>query len=167
MSAPSAELFEELWCKYNRKIYWYFRRQFDEHIAEDLCQQTYMNAWRYISVYTNADIRQNKSWLFAIARNVKNDYLKYIKFHSMNFNYQNLYETDIPFEHNFEESINIQKAFEMLDEEDRQLLSMAQYLTSKEIGSVFGISGSAVRNRIQKAKQHLAEILKDFDISVE
>ena len=166
MCSHSSELFEELWQRYNRIIYWYFRRNFDEHIAEDLCQQTYMNAWQYISVYTSAAIRQNKSWLFTIARNVKNDHLRYIRLHSINFNYDNLYETDIPVEHNFEESINIQKAFERLSEEERQLLSMTQYLTSKEIGSVLGISGSAVRNRIQKAKQHLSEALKDFEITV-
>lgn len=167
MSLLPNEVFEELWCRYSRKIYWYFRRQFDESTAEDLCQQTYMNAWQYISVYTNTAIRQNKSWLFVIARNVKNDHLRYVRLRSMNFNYDNLYETDLPVEHSFEESINIQKAFERLSEEERQLLSMTQYLTSKEIGSVLGISGSAVRNRTQKAKHHLSEILEAFDITVE
>ncbi len=166
MSSETAELFEELWHRYNRIIYWYFRRQFDEHTAEDLCQQTYMNAWRYISSYPHTEIRQNKSWLFAVARNVKNDHLRYINLHAMHFNYSNLHETDIPTEQNLDESISIQKAFQKLSEEDRQLLSMSQYLSSKEMGSVLGISASAVRNRIQKAKQRLTEILKDYEIEV-
>ena len=166
MSSETAELFEELWHRYNRIIYWYFRRQFDEHTAEDLCQQTYMNAWRYISSYPNVEIHKNKSWLFAVARNIKNDHLRYINLHMMNFNYSNLYETDIPIEQNLDESISIQTAFHRLSEEDRQLLSMSQYLSSKEIGSVLGISASAVRNRIQKAKQRLTEILNDYEIEV-
>ena len=166
MSSDTTELFEELWHRYSRIIYWYFRRQFDEHTTEDLCQQTYMNAWRYISSYPHIEIRQNKSWLFAVARNVKSDHLRYINLHTMNFNYSNLYETDSPIEQNLDESISIQKAFQKLSEEDRQLLSMIQYLSSKEIGSVLGISPSAVRNRIQKAKHRLTEILKDYEIEV-
>lgn len=166
MSSFSLDLFEELWCKYYRKIYWYFRREFDEHTAEDLCQQTYLNAWRYISTYSGSHVKQTKAWLFAVARNVKNDHLRYVRIHSMNFNYNSLYEADIPIENSMEDIIDVQKALGMLTEKERQLLSMAQYLTSKEIGSVLGISGSAVRNRIQKAKQHLNNILEDYDIRV-
>ena len=67
---------------------------------------------------------------------------------------------------NIDEKINFQKAFKKLSEEEKQLLSMAQYLKSREIGSVLGISASAVRNRIQKAKQHLDSLLKEFDIQM-
>ena len=100
------EAFDELWGKYNKRIYYYFRRQFDEDTAEDLCQQTFMNAWKYISVYGN-NVRNNKSWLFTVARNVKNDHLRYVQLHQMNFNYENLYETDIPVENNMDESIDL------------------------------------------------------------
>lgn len=156
-----AELFDELWSRYNRKIFAYFRRQFDEHTAEDLCQQTYMNAWRYISAYPDSAIKQSKSWLFTVARNVKNDHLRYVQLHSMNFRYGNLYEADIAVENDADESIALQKAFHSLDEKDRQLLSMAEHLTSKEISSVLGISASAVRTRIQKARQNLRDLLKE------
>ncbi len=166
MKSFSGELFEELWDKYNRKIYRYFRRQFDDSTAEDLCQQTYLNVWRYISVYSGSHINNKKSWLFAIAKNVKNDHLRDMSLHSMNFNYGNLYETDIPVEYNLDENISIQRAFEKLSREERELLSMASYLTSKEIGSVLGISASAVRNRIQKAKQNLKNTLEGFGINM-
>ena len=159
-------LFDELWSRYNRKIFAYFRRQFDEHTAEDLTQQTYLNAWRYISAYPNSYIKQNKAWLFAIAKNVRNDHLRFVQLHSMNFRYENLYETDITVECNIDESLAIQKAFSMLTEEERQLLSMAEHLTSREIGSVLGISASAVRTRIQKAKQHLKEAAAEYGISI-
>ena len=165
MNSFSLGLFEELWSKYYRKIYWYFRREFDEYTAEDLCQQTYMNAWKFISGNIDAEIRQNKAWLFAVARNVKNDHLRYVKLHNMDFNYNCLYETDVPDESRIEESLDAQRAFKMLSEDERQLLAMAQYLTSKEIGSVLGISASAVRNRIQKAQQHLKSILEHYGIN--
>ena len=154
-------LFDELWNRYNRRIYAYFRRQFDEHTAEDLTQQTYLNAWRYISAYPNGYIKQNKAWLFTVARNVKNDQLRYVQLHSMNFRYESLYEADIAVECNIDESIATQKAFLKLTEEERQLLSIAEHLTSREIGSVLGISASAVRSRIQTAKKHLKDLFPD------
>ena len=165
MEYMPAEVFDELWEKYNKKIFAYFRRQFDEDTAEDLCQQTFMNAWRYISLH-RGNIRNSKSWLFSVAKNVRNDHLRYVQLHRMNCNYDDLYEKDIPVEINIDESISLQKAFEKLSEEEKQLLSMSQYLKSREIGSVLGISASAVRNRIQKAKQHLNSVLDDFDIGV-
>ncbi len=165
MDNHTAEVFDELWHRYKPKIYAYFRRQFDETTAEDLCQQTFMNAWKHISAHGNC-VHNYKSWLFFVARNVKNDHLRYMQLHKMNFNYENLYDKDIPVEVNVDESISFQKAFEKLSEEEKQLLSMAQYLKSREIGSVLGISASAVRNRIQKAKQHLNSALNDFDIHI-
>lgn len=159
MNASAYMLFDELWSKYYRRIYAYFRRQFDGQTAEDLCQQTYLNAWRYISAYADSNISQNKAWLFAIAKNVKNDHLRYVQLHSMNFRYESLGQADISAEISMDESIAIQKAFSRLSEEEKQLLSMAEYLTSKEIGSVLGISASAVRTRIQKAKQNLKNLL--------
>ena len=159
MEKHPSELFDELWSRYNRKIYAYFRRQFDEHTAEDLCQQTYLNAWRYISAYTVGGIKQSKSWLFAVARNVKNDHLRYVQLHSMNFRYESLYEVDIAVECNIDQSIAVQKAISKLSVEERQLLSMSEHLTSREIGSVLGISASTVRTRIQKAKQNLKHLL--------
>lgn len=163
MDYRSAEAFDELWEKYNKRIYFYFRRQFDEDTSEDLCQQTFMNAWKHISVY-GQNVKNNKSWLFTVARNVKNDHLRYVQFHRMNFNYENLYETDIPVETDIDESLDFQRGFERLTEEEKQLLAMAQYLKSREIGSVLGISASAVRNRIQKAKEHLKKEINGFGI---
>ena len=84
----------------------------------------------------------------------------------MNFKYENLYDADITVENNIDESLAIQKAFSRLCEEEKQLLSMAEYLTSKEIGSVLGISASAVRNRIQKAKEHLKKLLEEAEIII-
>lgn len=165
MEKHPAEVFDELWEKYNKKIFAYFRRQFDEDTAEDLCQQTFMNVWRYISLH-RGNIRNSKSWMFSVAKNVRNDHLRYMQLHRMNCNYDDLYEKDIPVEINIDESISFRRAFESLSEEEKQLLSMAQYLKSREIGSVLGISASAVRNRIQKAKQRLDSQLKEFDIQM-
>ncbi len=160
-----AEVFDELWEKYNKKIYSYFRRQFDEDTAEDLCQQTFMNVWRYLSSF-QGKVYKSKSWVFAVAKNVRNDYLRTLQSRKMNYNYADLYETEIPVEYNFEESVSIQRAMEKLTGEERELLSVSQYLSSRETGSLYGISASAARSRIQKVKSKLKEYLAEAEINL-
>ena len=165
MNTHLYEYFNELWHRYNKLIYSYFRWQFDEATAEDLCQQTYLNAWKFISIYPQNEIKNGKSWLFAIAKNVKNDYLRYASLYKMNSDYLNIYETTVSTEINFDDAINMQKAFNKLSKEDRELLSMAEHLTSREIGSVLGISASATRSRIKKAKDNLKKLLNEYDLT--
>ncbi len=164
MSIPDAELFNELWEKYEKRIYLYFRRQFDENTAEDLCQQTFLNAWRYICSYPEKSVINKKSWIFTVAKNAKHDFLRQKMYNSANYSYENIYETQIPVSYNLDDKINIQKALSRLSKDDRELLNMAQYLKSREIASVLGISASAVRSRIQKAKDRLTLLLKEYGI---
>lgn len=165
MNALPNDFFNELWSKYQHIIFLYFRSQFNEATAEDLCQQTYLNAWKYISCYSFAHIKKSKSWLYAIAKNVKNDYLRYASLYKMNSDYQNIYETNVFTETDFDSAINMQKAFNRLSKEDKELLSMAEHLTSREVGSVLGISASATRSRIKKAKDNLKKLLNEYDLT--
>ena len=85
--------------------------------------------------------------------------------YTMNSDYLNIYETTVSTETDFDSAINMQKAFNKLSKEDRELLSMAEHLTSREIGSVLGISASATRSRIKKAKDTLKALLNEYDIT--
>ena len=165
MNTHLYEYFYELWHRYNKLIYSYFRWQFDEATAEDLCQQTYLNAWKFISIYSQKEIKNGKSWLYSIAKNVRNDYLRYTSLYTMNSDYLNIYETTVSTEINFDDAINMQKALNKLSKEDRELLSMAEHLSSREIGSVLGISASATRSRIKKAKDNLKKLLNEYDLT--
>ena len=166
MSNNPSRLFKELWSKYQKGIYRYFRREFSKEVAEDLCQQTYMKLWEHIETIYSKNIFQQRAWLYTVAKNVRNDYLRYKLSHNQNFVWQELLDSDKLIESNLEESILIHKAMDEMTKEDMELLNMAQYLTSNEIGEVLGISASAVRSRIQKSKQHLSENLKKYDIEI-
>lgn len=85
--------------------------------------------------------------------------------YTMNSDYLNIYETTVSTETDFDSAINMQKAFNKLSKEDRELLAMAEHLTSREIGSVLGISASATRSRISKAKERLRNNLSELDIN--
>ncbi|MBQ3137621.1 MAG: RNA polymerase sigma factor [Clostridia bacterium] len=160
-----AEAFDELWEKHNKKIYFYFRRQFDVDTAEDLCQQTFMKVWQYLSFYQGR-IYKSKSWLYAVAKNVRNDYLRTVQSRKMNYSYADLYEKEIPVEYNFDESLSIQRAVDRLTEEEKELLSVSQYLSSKEVGSLYGISASAARSRVQKVKRKLKVYLEETEVNI-
>lgn len=164
MSNNPSRLFKELWGKYQKSIYRYFRREFSSEVAEDLCQQTYLRLWEYIETIYGKNIFQQRAWLFTVAKNVRNDYLRYKSSHQQNFIWQELLDSDRSYEPSFEESILIHKAVDELSEEEKELLNMSQYLTSSEIGEVLGISASAVRSRKQKAKERLAEKLRKYNI---
>ncbi len=159
------EAFDELWEKYNKKIYSYFRRQFDEDTAEDLCQQTFMKVWQFLSSYQGR-IHKSKAWLFAVAKNVRNDYLRTVETRKMNYNYAELYEKEISVEYNFDDALSIQRAMEKLTQNERELLSVSQYLSSREVGSLYGISASAVRSRVQKVKAKLKGYLDEMEVNV-
>ncbi len=160
-----AEAFDDLWEKYNKKTYAYFRRQFDEDTAEDLCQQTFMNVWRYLSSF-QGKVCKPKSWLFAVAKNVRNDYLRTVQSRKINYSYADLSEKEIPVEYNFDEALSIQRAMERLTKEERELLSVSQYLSSREVGSLYGISASAARSRVQKVKAKLRSYLDEMEVNV-
>lgn len=160
-----AEAFDELWEKYNKRIYAYFRRQFDEDTAEDLCQQTFLNVWRYLSSF-QGKVRKSKSWIFTVAKNVRNDYLRTLQSRKINYDYSDLYENQIPVEYNFDEALSIQRAMERLTKEERELLSVSQYLSSREVGSLYGISASAARSRVQKVKAKLRAYLSEMEVNV-
>ncbi|MBR6567024.1 MAG: RNA polymerase sigma factor [Clostridia bacterium] len=165
MDYTAVEVFDELWEKYNKKIYSYFRRQFDADTAEDLCQQTFMKVWQYLCAYCGR-IQKPRPWIFAVAKNVKNDYLRTVQSKKGNYDYADIYEKEIPVEYNFDEALSIQRAVKALTDEERELLSVSRYLSSKEIGSLYGISASAARSRLQKVKGKLKDYLAEREVNI-
>lgn len=155
-----AEFFESLYAEYGKRIYGYFCRRFDRDTADDLCQQTFLRAWQYIFSYGFSGIKNKKSWLFAIAKNTANDYLRYTKLCPLCFADPENSRAESTYQPDFETSIAITKALEGLSKDERGLLSLAEHLTSREIGSVLGISASAVRTRLQKSRQKLSGLLE-------
>lgn len=161
-SPAFAELaFDELYAEFSAAVLRYFMKDFPKSTAEHLRQQTFLQVWKYLGSPLAKSPRKRKAWLFAIAKNVKNDHLRYIQRHSMDFRYGELTEVTQSDGSDLEKQVELQMALRSLSEDDAKLLSMSQYLSSREIGSVLGISASAVRSRLQKAKERLSEAVKN------
>ena len=59
------------------------------------------------------------------------------------------------------QSLSVRLAFDALDRDTRELLTLKNLgFKSEEIGALLGVSASAVRTRLQKAKRVFAEKLE-------
>ena len=114
-----AEAFDELWEKYNKRVYYYFRRQFDEDTAEDLCQQTFMKVWQYLCSYCGK-IQKPRPWIFAVAKNVKNDYLRTVQSRKANYDYTDLCGKEIPVEYDFDEAMSRSRSYADFEKRERE-----------------------------------------------
>ena len=161
MIHESAEFFESLYAEYGKRITGYFCRRFDKETADDLCQQTFLRVWQYLLSYGFSGIKSKKSWLFTVAKNTANDFLRYQKAH-VTVPFSSLPDTrrEPAYQPDYETSMAIIKALEGLTEEERKFISLSEHLTSREIGKILGISASAVRTRLQKARQKLSGLLE-------
>lgn len=159
MNELPTDKFNRLYKEHYEALKHWFLKDFSSHTAEDLCQQTFLNVWKYIGFSGKESPRKEKAWLFAIAKNVKNDYFRTSLSKPQNFNYLDLSGLSVPDGGNSEDSMLLSFAFSQLSKEEKELLTMADYLKSREIASVLGISASAVRSRIAKAKEHLKELV--------
>lgn len=147
-----AALFGEIYDKYYKKIFRFFRRDFSAEDAEDLTQQAFMQLWSWLG--NMKTVKNGGALIYKIAKNVRAD--KFRKTAAL-LETLPLYDfVEIPAaEHRFD-FVETRLFIEKLKPKDRRLsLMRVQGYTSEEIGREFGISASAVRSRLQKIKKRL------------
>ncbi len=139
-------------------VYAYFHVCFGEQSAEDLAQEAFLRVWRAVD---SGKIPDNwRAWVFRCAVNLKNDFLrrKYTESGAQNFETAVLPATAAPDEG---ETLAVKNALSSLTGTDREVLTLKSMgFTSDEIGELLSISGSAVRTRLQKAKQNFQNALE-------
>ena len=139
-------------------VYAYFNICFGEQIAEDLAQEAFLRVWRAVD---SGKIPDNwRAWVFRCAVNLKNDFLrrKYAEGGVQSFETAVLPFTAAPDEG---ETLAVKNALSSLVGKDREVLTLKSMgFTSDEIGELLSLSGSAVRTRLQKAKQNFQNALE-------
>ncbi len=148
-----ALLFGEIYEKYYKKIFRYFRRDFSFDDAEDLTQQTFLQLWGWLP---RADsVRSGGALIYSIARNVRAD-----RYRNTAFMLETaaIYDfVEVPDSSSRIDEVETRLALDVLSVKERELLLMkTRGYTSEEIGKEFGISASAVRTRLQKIRKKLA-----------
>lgn len=148
-----ALLFGEIYEKYYKKIFRYFRRDFSFDDAEDLTQQTFLQLWGWLP--RTDSVRSGGALIYSIARNVRAD-----RYRNTVFMLETaaIYDfVEVPDSSSRIYEVETRLALDVLSVKERELLLMkTRGYTSEEIGKEFGISASAARTRLQKIRKKLA-----------
>ncbi len=156
-TAEKDAVFDRVYDALFRDVYAYFNVCFGAQTAEDLAQETFLRVWKAIDSGNIPEIW--RAWVFRCAVNLKNDFLR--KKYAEGKLPQTEIEPAPPRAPDDSGSLSVQRAFDRLPSDARELLTLKTAgLTSEEIGAILKISASAVRTRLQKAKQ-------SFKISLE
>lgn len=132
----------------------------DNELGPDLAQETFLRGWRGLpKKKPEVPLRP---WLYRIATNVANSYLRRKKFRSQSW--EQLDQTKLPSTIGPEESICnqelIEKALELLPRKQRTCLLLKIYagLTDHQIAQTLGIKESGVSANIARARQRFYQV---------
>ncbi|MGN0486677.1 MAG: RNA polymerase sigma factor [Acutalibacteraceae bacterium] len=157
--ADPLEAFNSIYNQYYLPIVSYFNKRFDTDEAEDLTQQTFMKLWVYMPNYHF--IRNEKSLIFSIAKNVLNDRLRQKKsaFETVSMDSaQFLCRSDDV------SSVEMQGIIAGMSARDREIITLkTDGWSSREIAAIQKISPSAVRSRLQVIRKYIDEKLRQSE----
>ena len=163
----SKNLFDKVYSEFFKDVYSYFSLCFDMDTAEDLTQQTFLGVWRFMKEKDSLPFSNTRAFVFRCAVNVKNDFLRRKQTHPQEirleagmFGYT--YNTQAT------QQIAIADALKALDFEDRDVLLLKNMgLSSSDIGKAYGISASAARSKISKARSAFRKELEKQGVNIE
>ncbi len=149
-----SEKFEALYKRYYPPVYGYFRKRIGETDAEDLTQQTFMKLWLWLIKLK--DIKSEKSFIFAIAKNVLADYLRAKKFSAEDIDIESLF--NLSDGGDFTKELELREAIGRLPEKERIILQLkSEGYNSMEIGKLLGMLPSTVRGRLERIRKKLKQ----------
>lgn len=159
---PALEsLFVGLVRDYQQRIYNYLVRIVgDAGVAEDLCQEVYLRAYRSLARLDSA--ANHRAWLYRIATNAAMDELRRRKRRPWDvLGLTNLLRASSPSEDERLNKVVLDQALLKVGAEHRAVLSLFEYagLTAPQVAEVLGITPEAARKRRQRAREALAAVL--------
>jgi RNA polymerase sigma-70 factor, ECF subfamily len=133
----------------------------DEAIAEDILQEVFVKIQSQIE--TLRDVRSSRQWLYAISRNTIVDYYRTRK-DTVELP-ESLASEDETVDDGVVEELTpcVKSMVDRLPEKYREAVVLTAYegLTQKEMGKELGISVSGAKSRVQRAREHLKNMLLD------
>lgn len=160
--------FSAVYSQYYANVYRYFCACFDKIAAEDLTQRVFTSLWRQMQKEDFTEPDNWRAWIFCVAVNLKNDFLRVKQRDGPKSAI--LEETDTDGADQAEQSIlrlSVQAAMRSLASADREVLTLKQLgFSSEETGKLLGISASAARSRLSKAKSHFKAALAERGVEI-
>lgn len=136
----------------------------DEHLAEDITQNTFLKAWKKIGDFSS-ERGTVQAFLYTIARNLVIDTQRKKKEQILSVEIENLIPSGENLEENFingEIREEIRKSLEILPEEDREIVALKYFedMDYKEIAEIVRKKEGAIRVRMFRALKILREFLE-------
>lgn len=174
MPEKEASQLRQIYEKYAHFMYYVSLKYLgDVHLAQDCTQQSLIRLIKYLDRLENMNAKQTKSYIYQVvastALNMKKAEQRYIPESDERL----IYMVDNVFQENeverafFEAESReaLRQAQQNLSVEEKILIAQryGQGLDYSEIAEFFNISVQACRKRMQRAKAHLAELLRRQD----
>ncbi len=140
-----------------------YRMTGDQDLSMDLCQETFIKAFR--NIHKLKDPGRIRSWLCSIARNRTYDHLRRRK-RGSNVSIEEIGEVSVPDPSSgIRKKMIMQKALQKLNERDRLLLTLFYYKGHdlKELAVMTGIKESNVKVSLSRARQKLRRELEGYE----
>jgi RNA polymerase sigma factor (sigma-70 family) len=157
-----------LFDRYHIRIYNFFLRlTFCQEISLDLTQNVFYRLIKYRETWKKDHLFI--PWIFRIARNEFNDYMKKEgRFRSNSMELEEINEITEGMINDSEKSDqvkNLQCALSMLSPEHRQILLLSRYmkLSNREIAEIINSNENAVKQKVFRAMQKLREVYFKVD----
>lgn len=149
-----------------------YRMLYNEGEAEEAAQESFWKAWNNLSRYDPA--RSFSTWLLSIAAHhcIDQTRKRRLTMTEIDETMEEAIPEDKPLpEHEMiqkEEAERLKKILMELNEQDRAVIILRYYhdLSDKEIGENLGLTESAVKSRLFRARKQIAEIWKECGDSV-
>ena len=157
------DAFGLLYNEYQRKIYRYCAiNLYKSDLAQDVCQETFIRAWKALPNFKEKDGGTFQAFLFRIARNLIIDLSRKKKEFSL------AAYVEVESHENHEENLDreseiekIKRALAKLEEHERQIIILRYFedLSHNEIAKIIGIKEGALRVRTVRLLKKMKEII--------
>ncbi|MBQ2775383.1 MAG: RNA polymerase sigma factor [Clostridia bacterium] len=164
----SKNIFDKVYNDFFKDVYSYFSLCFDIDTAEDLTQQTFLGVWRFMKEKDSLPFSNTRAFVFRCAVNVKNDYLRRKQARPKESRLEASMLFGYTYSHQTTQQIAVGEALKALDFEDRDVLLLKNMgLSSSDIGKAYGISASAARSKLSKARLAFRKELEKQGVNIE
>jgi RNA polymerase sigma-70 factor (ECF subfamily) len=160
--------FEALYLRYSREVWALaYARWMNADTAMDITQEAYLRLWKQMD--GGEAILNPRAWLLRVARNLAEDHAKSAFRRNGTSGPQTMNEVrahdPLPLESlEKEETFGLLRAvLEQMPRADREILTLRYALdySTNDIAQTLAINSTAVHMRLSRARQRLAERLKD------